>query len=133
MPTLNTLQGLATTAEAKCEALKARFFLPFPAADFSALPDFQCPVEKFSSSSILLNEIASALSKALSYIALGPDGLQILFHKLLGKSLLKFLQPLFQACLQFSYHHLHFKQSSTFVLMKSGKVDCSASAAWQPN
>jgi hypothetical protein len=33
------------------------------------------------------------------------------FLKLLGRSFLEYLQPLFQACSHFSYHPLHFKQS----------------------
>jgi hypothetical protein len=47
MPTLTTPQGPATTHEAKCEALKARFFPPVPSADLSDIPDFQYPAENF--------------------------------------------------------------------------------------
>jgi hypothetical protein len=54
------------------------------------------------------------------------------FLKLLGRPLLEYLQPLFQACLQFSYHPLHFKHSSTVVLRKPGKGDYSAPCAWRP-
>jgi hypothetical protein len=54
------------------------------------------------------------------------------FLKLLGRPLLECLQPLFQACLHFSYHPLHFKQSSTVALRKPGKGDYCGPAAWQP-
>ncbi len=132
MPTLTTPQGPATTPEAKCEALKARFFPPVPAADLSDIPDFYYPAEKSSSASISLEEIASALSKASPHKVPGPDGLPIFFLKLLGKPLLEYLQPLLHVCLQLSYHPLHFKHSSTIVLRKPGKGDYSAPAAWRP-
>ncbi len=132
MPTLTTPQGLATTPEARCEALKAHFFLPIPVADLSDIPEFQYPAEKMSSAFISLDEIASALSKASSYKAPGPDQLPMFFLKLLGRPLLEYLQPLFQACLQLSYHPLHFKHSSTVVLRKPGKGDNSAPGAWRP-
>ncbi len=35
-----TPPSMPTTPEAKCEALKARFFPPVPAADLSDIPDF---------------------------------------------------------------------------------------------
>jgi hypothetical protein len=54
------------------------------------------------------------------------------FLKLLGRPLLEYLQPLFQACFHFSYYPLHFKQSSTVALRKPSKGDYSAPAAWQP-
>ncbi len=54
------------------------------------------------------------------------------FLKLLGRPLLEYLQPLFQACFHFSYHPLHFKLSSTVALRKPGKGDYSAPAAWIP-
>ncbi len=132
MPTLTTPQGPATTPEAKCEALKARFFPPIPAADLSDIPDFQYPAEKFLSTTISIEEIASALCKARPHKAPGPDDIPIFFLKLLGRPLLEYLQPLFQACLHLSYHPIHFKQSSTAVLRKPGKGDYSAPAAWRP-
>ncbi len=54
------------------------------------------------------------------------------FLKLLGRPLLEYLQPLFQAYFHSSYHHLHFKQSSTVALRKPGKWDYSVPAVWQP-
>jgi hypothetical protein len=53
------------------------------------------------------------------------------FLKQLGKPLLEYLQPLFQACFHYSYHPPHFKQSSTVALRKLGKGDYSAPAAQQ--
>ncbi len=52
--------------------------------------------------------------------------------KLLKKLLLMYLQPLIQACFHLPYHPLHFKQSSTVALRKSGKGYYSAPSAWQP-
>ncbi len=132
VPSLSTLEGLATTPVAKCEALKACFFPPIPAADLSDIPSFHYPAEKFSSSIDSLDKLASALSKAHLHKAPGPDGILMFFLKLLGRPLLEYLQPLFQACLQFSYHPLHFKHSSTVALRKPGKGDYSAPAAWRP-
>ncbi len=54
------------------------------------------------------------------------------FFKLLGRLIIKYPQPLFQACFHFSYHPLHFKQSSIVALRKSDKGDYSAPAAWEP-
>ncbi len=132
IPSLTTPQGKATTPEAKCEALKAQFFSPIPPADLSDIPDFQHPAEKFSFPTITLDEIASALSKAHPHKAPGPDGLPMFFLKLLGKPLLQVLQLFFQACLCFFYHPVHFKKSSTIVLRKPGKGDCSVPTSWRP-
>jgi hypothetical protein len=54
------------------------------------------------------------------------------FITLLGRLLPKYLQPLFQAWFQSSYHPLHSKQLSTVALRKPNKEDNSAPAAWQP-
>jgi hypothetical protein len=132
IPTLTTPQGPATALEAKCEALKARFLPPIPDADLSDIPGFQYPAEKFSPTTLSVVEIASALSKSRPHKAPGPDGIPMFFLKLLGRPLLEYLQPLFQACFCFSHHPLHFKQSSTVALRKPGMGDYSAPSAWRP-
>jgi hypothetical protein len=88
VPFLSTPQELATTPVAEREALKMCLFLPIPSADLSDIPAFEHPAEKSSSSTITLDEIASALSKAHPHKAPGPDGLPIFILKLLGKPLL---------------------------------------------
>ncbi len=48
IPTLTTPAGPASTPEAKCEALKARFFLPIPSVDLSDISSFVYPPAKSS-------------------------------------------------------------------------------------
>ncbi len=129
---LTTPQGPATTLEAKCDALKARFFPPIPPAYLSNITDFQDPAEKSLPPSYTLEEISSALFKACLHKAPGPDGIPMYFLKLLGRPLLEYLQPLFQACFDLSYHPLHFKQSSTVAPRKPGNGDYSAHVTWRP-
>jgi hypothetical protein len=95
IPPLTTPQGPATTLEAKCHALKARFFLPIPLANLSDISEFQYPAQKTLSPSITVEEIAFALSNAPPHKAPGPDGIPMYFLKLLGRPLLKYLQHLF--------------------------------------
>ncbi len=95
IPTLMAPQGPATTPEAKCEALKARFFPPIPTADLSDIPNFVYPMEKMSSHIISLEESSFAVSKARSNRAPGPDGIPIFFLNLLGRPLLEYIEPLF--------------------------------------
>jgi hypothetical protein len=118
--------------EAKCDALKARFFPPIPPADLSDIPEFQYPAKKSSPPSIALDEIASALSEAPPHKAPGPDGIPVYLLKLLGRPLLKYIKLLFQACFCFSYHPHHFKQSTTVALKKPGIGNYYAPAAWRP-
>jgi hypothetical protein len=89
-------------------------------ADLSDIPEFQYSTIKSSSPSVTLEEIASTLSKARLHKAPGPDGIPMYLVKLLGKPLLGYLQPLFEACIQLLYHLLRFKQSSTVALKKPG-------------
>ncbi len=82
--------------------------------------------------SITLEAFAFAHSKACLHKALGPDGIPMYILKLLGRPLLEYLQPMFQACFHFSYNPLYFKQSYTVALRKPCKGDYSALVAWQP-
>ncbi len=132
IPNLTAPTGPATTPEAICEVLKARFFPPNPAADLSDIPSYAYPPGKQSPAAITVEEIASALSKAKSHKAPGPDGIPIFVLKLLGQPLLKYLQALFQACFDFSYHPSHFRFSSTVALRKPGNEDYSVPAAGRP-
>jgi hypothetical protein len=131
IPTLISAAGPATTPEAKCEALKARFLLPIPQADLSDIPSFVYPPEKISPSAITLEEITSALSKAKPHKAPGPYGIPVFILKLLGRPLLEHLQALIQACPNFSHHPSCFRCSSTVALRKPGKDNYSVLAAWQ--
>jgi hypothetical protein len=132
IPTLTAPTSPATTPEAKCEALKAPFFSPIPAADLSDIPSFAYPPEKVSSATITVEEIASALSKAKPHKAPGHDGIPAFILKQLGRPLLEYLQALFQAWFAFSYHPSHFRCSSTVAIRKPGKEDYSVPATWRP-
>jgi hypothetical protein len=132
IPTLTTPASPATTLEAKCEALRARFCPPIPPADLSDISSFSYPSDKPTPAVVTVEEIASALSKAKPHKAHGPDGIPVFILKLLGRPVLEYLQSLFQARFNFSYHPSHFRQSSTVALRKPGKEDYSVPAAWRP-
>jgi hypothetical protein len=62
--------------------LKARFYLPIPAANISDIPSFVYRLETFSSAAITVEEIASALSKAKHHKTPGPNGIPVFVLKL---------------------------------------------------
>ncbi len=92
----------------KAEALKARLFPPMPDADLSDIPNASYPAEMPSTMSILKEDIPSVMKKLHPFKAAGSDGIPFFFLKCLGSPLVSFLKPLFQACIDFSYHPTTF-------------------------
>jgi hypothetical protein len=81
--------------------------------------------------SISEEEIFSVIKKSHTFKAAGSDGIPFFILKCLGSPLVSFLKPLFQACIDFSYHPTAFCHCSTVPLRKPGKGDYSAPGAWQ--
>jgi hypothetical protein len=127
--TLVTPSRNATTPFDKAEALKARFFPPMPDADLSDIPDASYLPEKHSPMSISEEEISSVIKMSHPFKAAGSDGIPFFVLKCLGSSLVSYLQPLFQACIDFSYHPVAFCHCNTIPLRKPGKGNYSAPGA----
>jgi hypothetical protein len=82
--------------------------------------------------SISEDEIASVIKKSHPFKAAGSDGIAIFVLKCLGSPLVSYLQPLFQACIDLSYHPTACCHCNAVPLRKSGKGDYSAPGAWRP-
>jgi hypothetical protein len=130
--TLVTPSGSATTPQEEAEALKMGFFPPIPDAVLSDIPNTMYPPEQPSPMSISEEEITSVIKKAHPFKAAGSNSIPFFVLKCLGSSLVSYLQPLFQACVNFSYHRTAFCHCNTVPLKKPGKGDYPALGAWQP-
>jgi hypothetical protein len=82
--------------------------------------------------SVTEEEISAVIKKSHPFKAAGSDGIPFLVLKCLGSLLVSYLQPLFQACIDFSYHLLAFRHCNTIPSRKPGEADYSAPGAWQP-
>ncbi len=122
----------ATTPSEKAEALNTRYFPPMPDADVSDIPDASYPAELPSSMSISEEEISSVIKKSHPFKAAGSDGIPFFVLKCLRSPLVSFLRPLFQACVDFSYHPIAFCHCNTVPLGKPGKGDYLVPGAWRP-
>ncbi len=131
IPTLITPSGNATTPFDKAEALKAQYFPPMPEADLSDIHTASYPNEKHSPMSDTEEEICAVIKTSHPFEAAGSVGIPFFVLKCLGSSLVSYLQPLFQACIGFSYHPLAFRHCNTIPLRKPGKGDNSAPGAWR--
>jgi hypothetical protein len=132
IPNLVTPTGIATTPTEKAEALKARFFPPMPDANLSDIPNALYPPEMPSPMSISEEKFSSVIKKSHPFKAAGSDGIPFFVLKCLGSPLVSFLKPLFQACINLSYHSTAFCHCNTVPLKKPGKDDYSAPGAWRP-
>jgi hypothetical protein len=103
-----------------------------PNADLTDIPNASYPAEMPSPMSISEDEIASSIKKSHPFKAAGSDGIPSFVLKCLGSPLVSYLQPLFQACINLSYHPTEFCHCNTVPLRKPGKGDYSAPGAWRP-
>jgi hypothetical protein len=103
-----------------------------PDADLSNIPNASYPPEMSSSMSISEEEISSVIKKLHPFKAAGSDVIPFFVLKCLGSLLVSYLHPLFQACVDFSYHPTAFCHCNTIPLRKPGKGDYSAPGAWRP-
>jgi hypothetical protein len=81
--------------------------------------------------SIFEDEIESVIKKLDSFKAAGSDGISFFVLKCLKSTLVSYLQPLFQVCINRSYHPTAFCHCNTVPLRKPGKDDYSAPRAWR--
>jgi hypothetical protein len=132
IPNLVTPYGNATTPSEKAEALKAHFVPLMPDADLSDIPNASYPAEMPSPMSISKEEISSFIKKLHPFKVAGSDGIRFFVLKCLGSPLVSFLKPLFQACIDLSYHPTAFCHCNSVPLRKPGKGDYSVPRAWQP-
>jgi hypothetical protein len=103
-----------------------------PDADLSDISNASYPAEKPSPMSISEEEISSVIKKLLPFKAAGSAGIPFFVLKGLGSPLVSFLKPLFQACIDLSYHPTAFCHCNTVPLRKPGKGDDSVAGAWRP-
>jgi hypothetical protein len=75
-----------------------------PDADLTDIPNTPYPNEIFSPMSISEEEITSVIKKLHPFKAASSDGIPFFSLKCLGSPLVSPLQPLFQACINFSCH-----------------------------
>jgi hypothetical protein len=97
------LSGTAKTATEKVEAIKAQFFPPKPNADLSDIPIANYPPERLLPLSTSKEVIFSSFKMSYPFNAAGSDGIPFFVLKSLRSSLVSYLKPLFQACIDFSY------------------------------
>jgi hypothetical protein len=92
-----------------------------PDADLTNIPNSSYPAAMPSLMVISVDEISSAIKKSYPFKAAGSDGIPFFVLRCLGSPLVSFLQPLFQACLNLSYHPTAFCYCNTVPLRKPGK------------
>jgi hypothetical protein len=96
------------------------------------IPNSYYSAEMPSPMSISEDEVASVIKMSHPFKAAGSDGILFSVLKCLGILLISYLQPLFQACINVSYHPTAFCHYNIVPLLKPGKGDCSAPGAWRP-
>jgi hypothetical protein len=101
-------------------------------ADLSDIPSASCPPEMPSPMSISEEEISNVIKKPQPFKAASSGGIPFFVLKCLGSPLVSFLKPLFQACINLSYHPTAFCHCNTVSLRKPGKGDYSVPGAWRP-
>jgi hypothetical protein len=132
IPNLVTQSGTAMTPSEKADALKTRFFPPMPDADLSDIPNASYPPEIPTAMLISEEEISSVIKKSHPFKVAGSDSITFFVLKCLGSPLVSFIKPLFQVCIDFSYHATAFCHCNTVLLRKPGKGDYSIPGAWRP-
>ncbi len=103
-----------------------------PYADHSDISNASYLAEMLSFMSISKEEISSVFRKLHPFKAAGSDGIPFFVSKCLGSPLVSFLKPLFEPCIDLSYHPTAFCHCNTVPLRKPGKGDNSVPRAWQP-
>src|SRR5437016_10301730 len=121
-PDLTTLQRLATTFQARIQALKQRFFPTPPDPNLSDIEGYNYP-EPFVQDQITIDNVRQAIKALCLLKALGITGIPYLVIQELLEVTALALTTLFQACIDQGYHPKEFKQACTIVLQKPGKAD----------
>ncbi|KGO73013.1 reverse transcriptase [Penicillium italicum] len=132
-PTLRVGDTEYVTAEEKADILREVLFPHAPTADLSDLEGYDYPTA-VSTPLITSEEVMHAVQRSASYKASGPDGIPnaALKKAIEIPSLLRFLTHLFNECLQLGYCPNHFRESTTVILRKPGKLDYTMPKAYRP-
>ncbi len=104
-------------------------FSPMPEADLFDILNGSYPLKMLSLMSISEEEISSVIKESHTFKAVGSNGIPVFVLKCLGSPLVSFLKPLFQACIDFSYHPTAFCYCNTVPLRKPGKGHNSVSGS----
>src|SRR6266487_1374936 len=121
-PDLTIPQGLATTFQARAQALQQRFFPIPPDPNLSDIEGYNY-LEPFVQDQITINNVKQAVKAPYLLKAPSITGIP---HLVIQESLevtALVLTTLFQACIDQGYHPKEFKQACTIVLQKPGKAD----------
>src|SRR6266487_5176359 len=119
---LTTPQGLATTFQARTQALKQRFFSIPPDPDLSDIEGYNYP-EPFVQDQITIDDIKQAVKAPCLLKAPSITGIPYLVIQESLEVTAPALTTLFQACIDQGYHPKKFKQACTIALQKPGKAD----------
>src|SRR6266536_4083800 len=121
-PDLTILQRLATTFQARTQALKQHFFPTLPDPNLLDIKGYNYP-EPFVQDQITIDNVRQAIKAPCPLKAPGITGIpHFVIQELLEVTALV-LTTLFQACIDQGYHPKEFKQACTIALQKPGKAD----------
>ena len=121
MPTLCANGVEAKTFEEKIDMLKSYLFPPPSTPDLTDMEQAVYPKEVDCPKNITREEVHATIKRQHSDKAPGPDGIPNRVLKALAESLIIWLLPMFQACVDTSYHALAFKTANTITIKKARK------------
>ena len=117
----------------KSRCIKESFFPAPPAANLSDLEGRIYPSAKVCPLTITKQEVLVAIHQLKVDKALGPNEIPNRILQACADKLSDMLTPLFQACIEQSYHLCAFKIANTIVMKKPpGKADYSISKGYRP-
>lgn len=136
IPVLQVKNADGTTHEAisnddKSEIL-ARTFFPPPPPTSSVPEDFEYPDPAAPFTPITTEHIEQAISNTSPYKAPGPDGICNIVFKRSSAQLTPYLLYIFRAVFTLKTYYEPWRDFTTVVLRKPGKVDYSAPKAYRP-
>jgi hypothetical protein len=132
MPPLHLNDRTATTFAEKAEMLREVFFPAPPPADLTDIEGSFYPTPTSCPLIITEREVEEALRRPAPDKAPGPDGIPFRILRACSKTLTTILTPLFQSCIELSYHPNAFKMANTITIKKPGKGDYTVPKAYRP-
>lgn len=132
MPTLKKNGRTAETFEEKADMLRSKFFPAPPPADLNDIPNSIYPQSKECRMIITPEEVLQTIRHTSADKAPGPDGIPNRILKVCANKLVGLLTPLFQACIDLSYHPSEFKMANTLAIKKPGTGDYTEPKAYRP-
>ena len=133
MPPLTFNGHTANTFTEKADVLKKTFFPAPPEADLRDLENYIYPPAKDCPIRITKQKVLTAIRRPKADKAPGPDGIPNRLLQACADKLSDILAPLFQACVEQSYHPRAFKIANTIVMKKPlGRADYSIPKGYRP-